>query len=296
LLDRTLRSLSAATRPANLRLVVVVENGTQAGAETVVRRFADVCPIEYLFSEKANKSASLNLAMQRFVQPEDFILFFDDDVRLSKNTLVCYEQEAASQTKGIFFVGATGVDYQSAPLDWVKEFLPFSAIGWAPSDTKMELKTPDGLGFNWAGYGSDLLRVGGFDPHYGPGSGARGQETNMYERLLAAGVRSMFLPGPLVYHYVPQDRCSPEWVLDRAVEVGRTDGQNQRSSWFRQIVLIGFSFRHVISMILRWLWFVMIRRPEKAFYWHRGFNYYCGYLAGFATRRPSRDNVVREFK
>jgi hypothetical protein len=58
----------------------------------------------------------------------------------------------------------------------------------------------------------------------GPGTPARGQETDMQSRLLARGVTGYYLPGAVVWHFVPRERCSPAWALSRAEQSGVRDG------------------------------------------------------------------------
>jgi hypothetical protein len=282
-----LDSLLAAQPPRDLRAVVVVENGEKWGAEGVVRDFAGALPIVYAFSEKANKSDSLNLALRGFALPTDFVLFFDDDIRIGETTLIAYEREGKVQTEGLFFVGAMGVDYQTPPPEWIREYLPPSATGWQPSHQKMQLATPDGQGCNWAAYASDLMRLGGFDSRYGPGSGARGQETNMFRRLLAAGVISIFLPDAKVYHYVPEERCSPRWILDRLREHGRAEGLNQRLLGSGQASFLLRTLRQIAQSASRWICTAAIQGQEKSFSWRRALSYYSGSLAAFVTaKRP----------
>jgi glycosyltransferase involved in cell wall biosynthesis len=281
LLRRTLDSVLAARRPASLESIIVIENGRKSGAEDVVTTFAERYPVEYLFSPKPNKSEALNFAVQRFAQVHDLIVFFDDDVRLSNDTLIVYAREAEEQTRGAFFVGATGVDYEVEPLEWVKPMLPLSATGWMPSREKICLTTSDGLGFNWAGYASDLIGMGGFDPRYGPGSGVRGQETNMYQRLLAAGVASVFLPDAMVYHYVPRERCSPQWVLQRYRELGGKQGLDRSSDPSRQLIFLAQTVRSLLAAATYSVFNALGRRRQEAFRWRSWLWYYFGSLTTF---------------
>lgn len=72
--------------------------------------------------------------------------------------------------------------------------------------------------------------MGGFNERRGPGTGVRGQEYDMQERLLAAGVVGRYLPDALVWHYVPRERCSPEWALARTLPTAAQVGLRLRSA------------------------------------------------------------------
>lgn len=60
LLERTLASLGNCSLPPTLKKVIIAENGGRFGAEQMVARFAGRLPIQYEFSEAANKSRALN--------------------------------------------------------------------------------------------------------------------------------------------------------------------------------------------------------------------------------------------
>jgi GT2 family glycosyltransferase len=109
-------------------------------------------------------------------------------------------------------------EYEDTPPAWLVEFLPISARGYDSSPTSWEWF----LGFNWAAYGDDLKRVGGFDERLGPGGicGGIGDETELQMRLRAVGLNARYVPDALVHHWIPRDRCSPEWVLRRRYSYG----------------------------------------------------------------------------
>ena len=215
LLRRTLQSLCECDQPLCYRGTIVVENGDRRGAEEVVASFSARLRCRYLFVETSNKSLSLNVALQAC--GESLVYLADDDVRFSPGTLEAYAAAAAGISSGRYFGGPTGVDYEIRPPDWLMRYLPISALGWSakPDGTQDEL---DFLGFNWAAFAGDLRRVGGFNINRGPGaaSGSTGQESEMQARLRRDGVKSVYVPDAMVWHYVPADRCSPEWAIARA--------------------------------------------------------------------------------
>ena len=53
---------------------------------------------------------------------------------------------------------------------------------------------------------------------HAPGAGANptGQERELQLRLLQSGRKPVFVPDARVWHWVPAERCSPEWALERA--------------------------------------------------------------------------------
>lgn len=222
LLERTLSSLAACELPASLRRVVLAENGAKLGAEQLVTRFQDRLPLTYRYTDAGNKSRALNEALAELT--DEFVIFYDDDVRIDPGNPAAYARAAAGQVSGTFFGGRCAVDYVTPPPDWLLRYLPLSAKGWSLGEAPCELMQPHALGCNWAAFAIDLKAAGGFSAQRGPGAGIRGQEYDMQERLLTAGVRGRYLPDALVWHYVPPQRCSPEWTLQRTLATAAQAG------------------------------------------------------------------------
>ncbi len=228
LLGRTLDSVAACRLPASYRETVVVENGSKADTEGIVAACAATHPslrLRYLHVARANKSYALNEALRTVT--DGLAVFFDDDIRLAPGVLVAYAEAAAAHDERAYFGGPFGVDYETPPPDWLRPFLPASALG-------VELHGPRPvhfLGFNWAAFTADLDALGGFDPNRGPGSptGAVGQEAEMQYRMRHAGFERVDVPGARVWHWVPRERCTPEWALDRTYKAGLQTGTRERA-------------------------------------------------------------------
>lgn len=224
LLDRTLASLAQANIPACVEAIIVVENGNQSGADVIVEKYQRRLTVKYRFSQRANKSHALNQVLAQ--AKNQFIVFFDDDVRVDPATLVAYANAVTEHQRGVFFAGRCFVDYEEPPPQWLQKYLPPSAKGWQLGEQKTRLQAPDALGANWGAFAGDLIAVGGFDEQRGPGTAARGQETAMQQKLMNNGVIGYYIPDAVVWHFVPKNRCNPEWCLDRVFQMGVRDGMN----------------------------------------------------------------------
>jgi glycosyltransferase involved in cell wall biosynthesis len=224
LLERTLRSLAECDRPAAFASTIVVENGERHGAEGVVRDAPSSLRATYLFADRGNKSAALNIALAQAGQ--GLIVFLDDDVIVGRPLLNAYAEGAAGLTRGVFFGGPVFPDYEIEPPAWLVDYLPFSARGWTLEDEAAPVTSPVFLGANWAAFIDDMTAVGGFDPSYGPGAstGSVGQERAMQQRLIDAGLTGKYLPAAQVWHWVPRERCSPRWAFHRMYRDGISRG------------------------------------------------------------------------
>jgi GT2 family glycosyltransferase len=230
LLDRTLGSIALAILPAGLSRILIVENGSDA-AERVVAKYSNALPIAYHMLSESGKSRALEWALGEI--GEGLVVFFDDDVRVDRHVLACYAAAAQTTGRGYFFGGPIRIDYPDGPPpQWLRPRLPRSAVGWEPEDeSDPGIARSLFVGFNYAAYAEDIKRVGGFNPYLGPGAMRRGTEGNptgqeyeMQLRLVAAGVQPRYVKGAVVWHYVPRDRCSPEWALHRVYRDGYTNG------------------------------------------------------------------------
>ena len=227
LLARTLATLGACRLPPTYRETVVIENGPAAGAEGVVASASAVHPalrLRYLHVERANKSHALNEALETV--GDGLVVFFDDDVRLDPGVLEAYAA-AAGVERNAFFGGSVRIDYEEEPPHWLVPYMPYSARGFELDSTD---RPGEYLGFNWAAFSGDICAAGGFDPAYGPGSptGATGQETRMQYQLSKRGVKPVDVPGAVVWHYVPRERCSEEWLVRRRFRSGMELGRRAR--------------------------------------------------------------------
>ena len=140
-------------------------------------------------------------------------------------------------------------------------YLPKSVTGWQPPElatlTAGETPALDSrarfMGCNWAAFAQDLHGLGGFSEHFGPGSvtGSIGQESEMQRRLLSSGAFAVYVASALVYHWVPRDRCSPEFALHRAYREGVKRGQLIER--VPGLSVGGYSVHHVKRTLQAWL-------------------------------------------
>jgi glycosyltransferase involved in cell wall biosynthesis len=249
LLERTLRSLAEARRPAGFDRVVVVENGEPCGAEAACARLAERLPIDYSFQPDPGKGRSLQWAIERL--RDGFALFLDDDVRVCDEILVRYAAAAERHGRQHFFGGPLSADREVEPDAWLKDHLPLSVTGWVPDDPRRPLRgNRRFLGANFGAFVPDLLAAGGFLARLGPGAfhaGTQGNPTGLdYElqdRLLRRGFVPVYVEGALVWHFVPRERCSESWILHRVYRQELSRAMRARG---------GRAGRVPLGVLLRW--------------------------------------------
>ena len=214
----------------------------------------------------ANKCAALNRALEML--GGGLVFFADDDVRFSPQVLEEYSRAAQGVTHGCFFGGPTGVDYETAPPNWLKAYLPQSAVGWPEAGRVLDLADPSQifLGFNWAAFADDIKQAGGFNPLRGPGSrtGVLGDESEMQQRLASRGAQKVFVPDALVWHYVPSERCSAQWALRRRYGGGLEMGAAYVYNGPRILGYPRWMWRRLAGTAFRLIWHALARDPVCA--------------------------------
>jgi cellulose synthase/poly-beta-1,6-N-acetylglucosamine synthase-like glycosyltransferase len=224
LLPRTLDSISQCKLPHSFVKTIVIENGPKGNVEEICKEYHSI-NCEYKYSEVANKSSALNIALKD-LSNNSFLIFFDDDIRVSRNVIISYYESFLKNGDNYFYGGPFEVDYEKEPPSWYRNFLPPSARGWKMRFDK--ISPYDFLGFNWGVHIKQIRKVGNFDSQFGPNSttGATGQERDMMLRLDNAGVKPCFVADALVWHYVPKDRSTFNWALMRWYKGGINEGIN----------------------------------------------------------------------
>lgn len=226
LLEKLLESIKLAILPKNIDKIYIVENGSKV-SEELVSLYERNLPVKYLHFEQGNKSMALNKTLEH-IPNNHFVLFFDDDIEVTPNIFELYEEAINQMGEGHYYGGPTGVKYETPPNKELINYMPASNRGTSQDLRNVSIsKQKLFLGFNWGIFKRDLQKINGFDKSYGPGSksGARGQETDAQLRLYDIGLKPVYVPNALVYHWVPKHHLTKEWVMDRVEKSSMAGGK-----------------------------------------------------------------------
>jgi glycosyltransferase involved in cell wall biosynthesis len=231
LLTKLLTSLKSAIIPKGIDTIYIVENGSKV-SEVIVQDFKkELSVLKYLHFAEGNKSLALNETLKE-IPGDHFIVFFDDDVEVVPDIFLLYVKAIKKMGKGHYYGGPIKANYEIEPdLELIK-YMPASSTQF--EKPYQDVSISDNyhfLGANWGAFKASLIKVNGFNNDFGPGakSGARGQETDAQLRLFQSGLKPIYVPNALVYHWVPKHHLTKEWVMDRVQKSAMIRGVREGS-------------------------------------------------------------------
>jgi glycosyltransferase involved in cell wall biosynthesis len=216
LLRQTLSSLLKLEMPNTLDWeLIVVDNGSTDDTAAVIREFAEKLPIQYLHEPVPGHSRCRNRAIE--VAEGDLLLWTDDDVIVSRNWLADYARAALEYPQASFFGSQIIPQFEDPIPAWLNETWPKCQPAFAAKDlgepTRYLNPGQYPFGANFAIRGP-VQRQYLFDVHLGrSGQGMLGDdETNVLQRLTAAGHQGVWLSGAVVYHVIPPERATADYL------------------------------------------------------------------------------------
>jgi len=211
----TLRALKAQQVPDSIDWeVVVVDNNSRDDTRAVVEAAAKDFPrLRYLFQPLQGLSHARNLGIE--AARGALLLFTDDDVLPEPDWLACvvaglrrHDADACG--------GYIAPIFEVPPPRWLTErFYGFLAVRTERTDDyPIESASQAPFGANMAVKRAVFDRVGLFDVTRGRSGKvlASGEDGELFERILAAGLRAWFIGDARVHHKVEAFRLSKRYL------------------------------------------------------------------------------------
>lgn len=232
MLRRTLESLLAAKRAPGLKVrVTVVDNNsvdeTRATVNAYMERFEN--KLRYVFEGRQGRSFALNAGIA--ATDGELVGMIDDDEEIDESWYA--STYSVFSRGGIDFIGGPYVPRWGADApDWLPTNY-LGAIGWIDGGDKVVPfdKSYPGIlmGGNAVLTRAILNKVGDYNTNLGR-NGTRllaGEDDEMYQRLLSAKARGLYVPSLIIYHYIPPERLLKNyfrrWCFWRGVSSGVID-------------------------------------------------------------------------
>jgi glucosyl-dolichyl phosphate glucuronosyltransferase len=285
----TLAALRALQSPPGCDWeVLVVDNNSADDTRAAVEAAARDWPrLRYAFEGAQGLSHARNhgIAQAR----GEIILFTDDDVLPEPDWL-------ATTLAGMAHHGADACGgyiapiWESPPPPWLTErFHGFLAVRTDRSDDYvMALGNTTPFGANMAFRRSVFERVGPFDTSRGRKGKvlASGEDGEMFERILAAGLKLVFLGGSRVHHKVESFRLTKRYFRRWRFQTSRNIAQSQGLDGARRLFNVPlYIYPQLLRACGRMVWGHMTAPRDEAFNREIVVVHFLGLIRGLAGSR-----------
>lgn len=248
--------------------VIVVDNNSADHTREVVESIQREWPrLRYEFEPRQGLSHARNHGISS--ARGEVLLFTDDDVlpesdwlETTLDGLAKYQADACG--------GYIAPIWETPPPAWLTErFHGFLAVRSERDDDYPILSPSQApFGANMAVKKRVFEQVGDFDPRRGrTGSTlASGEDGEMFERILAAGLKAVFLGQARVHHKVESFRLTKRYFRRWRFQTSRNIAQSRGLAGERRLFNIPvYVFPQFLRAIIRMLWGYMTQPRDEAF-------------------------------
>ncbi len=241
LLDQTLEQLTRLEIPSGVTWeLVVVNNRSTDSTPAVLERYQSRLPLVAIDEPIPGHCQARNTALNH--AQGELVVWTDDDVLVEPDWLAHYAAAAQRWPDAAFLGGTVDPLFATPPPAWVLANLPLLRGAYAlaqlgPEERRLE---PGELPFgaNMA-LRPERLGTERFDTRIGlkQNDQVRGDETDLFRRLIRRGEYGVWVAQARVRHYVPAERLRPRFVWDYNVGFGR--GAARLEAWPPGRVVLG---------------------------------------------------------
>ncbi|MDR3637810.1 MAG: glycosyltransferase [Isosphaeraceae bacterium] len=225
-LDSTLTGMRNLHVPEGIDWeLLVVNNNCTDGTDEVIARHARGLPLRRLFEADQGLSNARNLAVAE--ARGDLILFTDDDVVVDSGWMAAYVEAARNWPEADYFGGTIDPLFEAEPSGWIRRHLKLlsSPFGIHQFGEEIRFFRPSEapFGANMA-FRREVLGARPFDSRLGRCGDevVNGEETALFERLAASGVRGLWVGTARVQHRIPLDHMTEQYLYRWYRGAGRT--------------------------------------------------------------------------
>lgn len=221
----TLASVAGQSLEPEMWECVVVDNNSTDDTRQRVEAFVADNPelnIRYVFEPEQGLSAARNAGIA--ASQGDIIAFIDDDERVVADFIGAYVELFAEHREAMAAGGKIVAEYSTGRPRWMSRFTEQPIAN--PMDFGSEVRLfPRGKipgGGNMAFRREALERVGIFDTSLGR-TGRRligGEESDLFERMAAVGIRPYYVPRAVMYHIIPCEKLARDYFTRLCYNTG----------------------------------------------------------------------------
>lgn len=280
-LRETLDALTRVRFPARTR-IYVIDNGSTDNTAAVLKEFQSRLPMVRHYYPVRGKNHCLNHVLHKVVyglEPEELVVLTDDDVIPDADWLEQLDLAARRHPGVSVFAGAIAPRWPEgtgASPDCLGTH--FGALFSITSHPEGPCDCTAAFGPNMAVRARVFHAGFRFDPGFGPNGGGcypMGSETELMDRLDAAGHKAWFAAHARLRHIVLAEQLTQENIIRRARRHGKGCGWREHRGVSAPSLLAGYlsSARGIVSANVR---FVVDRSKTRLIHayhaaWARGY-------------------------
>lgn len=228
----TLISIATYKRPEMLRALLeslcsvdgiektrlcVIDNDSQGSAREVCQAFPDLV-ITYEIESTPGIAAARNRGLQNVRASDEFIIFVDDDERVTNEWLSKLHAAQLKYRADVVSGPVISVFEENAP-EWI---LRSGLIQRARFVSGSEVRSPATNNTLVRLQALNLLTSPRFSEEF---SLTGGSDTELFYRLRQAGARMIWCDEAIVYEDVPAERANLRWIFRRGIREGNVSGR-----------------------------------------------------------------------
>ncbi len=220
-----LKSVVAQDLPTEMWECVVVDNASTDDTATRFTAFAQEHPaanLRYVYEAQPGVSYARNRAFAEVYAP--LVACIDDDERINEGFLRAYLDFFTAHPDAVAAGGRIIAEYPTGRPRWMSKFVEMPIAN--PMDFgEMVRPFPAGRvpgGGNMAFRLEGLAQYDGFDPTLGRVGGRLigGEENDLFERLLTAGLTIWYVPNAVMWHIIPARKLTRDYFRNLCYNVG----------------------------------------------------------------------------
>jgi glycosyltransferase involved in cell wall biosynthesis len=224
MLGAAIESMFHQTIPPDEFEVIVVDNNSGDGTETVVKKYQDRAefPLPYIREAKRGLSYSRNAGVQ--IARGKFVAFLDDDAEADPRWLSAFLNVFESAPEICVVGGKIIPKWDAIRPKWLTDDLLNNYSMLDLGESRKMLTWPEHVLGTSCFRKSVFDEVGKFEPQLGRiGDMLVGNEdTEIQKRIFRAGKKVAYTPEAVVWHHIPADRLNKKYIYTRAYGTGRS--------------------------------------------------------------------------
>ena len=220
-----LESVVAQDAPLALWECVVVNNNSQDDTEA---RFADFAARHPAFALRMVREPHQGLSHARncgiAAARGEYLAIIDDDERINPGFVAAYIRFFDTHPDAVAAGGRIIPEYPAGRPAWMSRYVERPVANPLDLGDRVRLFPAGRIpgGGNMALRRTAVERYGGFDPALGRVGGRLigGEESDLFARLARAGERCWYVPDAVMWHIIPPEKLTDDYLARLAYSVG----------------------------------------------------------------------------